>query len=116
MQAEPWLKRDKAMIDQLKSIGIERGKAFNPDKKTKEILKDAIQEAKAWLDIRYETLTPYYEGKQWFFPITEEMHQNVMSYWQTPDSFPVDIRGAVYTSAPNIWGSPNTICWRPETS
>jgi len=33
----------------------------------------------------------------WFLPITEEMHKNVMSYWQTPDSFPVDIRGAVYT-------------------
>jgi len=99
VQAEPWLERDKAMIDQLKTIGIERGKAFNPDNKTNEILKDAIQEAKAWLDIRYETLTPYYEGERWFFPITEEMYQNVMSYWQTPDSFPVDIRGAVYTIA-----------------
>jgi hypothetical protein len=99
VQAEPWLERDKAMIDQLKTIGIERDKAFNPDKKTKETLKDAIQEAKAWLDIRYETLTPYYEGERWFFPITEEMHQNVMSYWQTQDSFPVDIRGAVYTLA-----------------
>src|SRR5215467_10416011 len=99
VQAEPWLKRDKAMIDQLKTIGIERGKAFNPDNKTKEILEDAIQEAKAWLDIRYETLTPYYEGERWFFPITEEMYQNVMSYWQTPDSYPVDIRGAVYTFA-----------------
>src|SRR5215471_9749318 len=27
------------------------------------------------------------------------LHQNVMSYWQTPDSFPVDIRGPVYTLA-----------------
>jgi hypothetical protein len=99
VQAEPWLERDKAMIDQLKTIGIERGKPFNPDTKTKQILSDAIQEAKAWLDARYDMLPPYYEGKRWFFPITEEMHQNVMSYWQTPDSFPVDIRGAVYTLA-----------------
>ncbi len=68
VQAEPWLERDKAMIDQLKTIGIERGKAFNPDKKTKETLKDAIQEAKAWLDIKHEMLTPYYEGERWFFP------------------------------------------------
>ena len=36
--AEPWLERDKAMIDQLNTIGIDRGKAFNPDKRTKEIL------------------------------------------------------------------------------
>jgi hypothetical protein len=28
VQAEPWLERDKAMIDQLKSIGIEKGKAL----------------------------------------------------------------------------------------
>jgi hypothetical protein len=47
VQAEPWLERDKAMIDQLKTTGIERDKAFNPDTKTKEILKDAIKEAKA---------------------------------------------------------------------
>lgn len=47
----------------------------------------------------FESLTPYYEGERWFFPTTEEMQHNVMSFWQTPDSFPVDIRGAVYTLA-----------------
>ena len=31
VQAEPWLERDKAMIDPLKTIGIERGKPFEPD-------------------------------------------------------------------------------------
>ena len=31
VQREPWLERDKAMIDQLKTIGIEKGKPFNPD-------------------------------------------------------------------------------------
>ena len=36
VQREPWLERDKAMIDQLKSIGIEKGKPFNPDAKTQE--------------------------------------------------------------------------------
>jgi hypothetical protein len=99
VQAEPWLERDKAMIDQLKTIGIERGKPFNPDTKTQQILSNAIQEAKAWLDARYDMLPPYYEGERWFFPITEEMHQNVMSFWQTPDSFPVDARGTAYTLA-----------------
>jgi hypothetical protein len=29
VQSEPWLERDKAMIDQLKTIGIERGKPSN---------------------------------------------------------------------------------------
>ena len=31
VQSEPWLERDKAMIDPLKSIGIEKGKPFRPD-------------------------------------------------------------------------------------
>jgi hypothetical protein len=33
VQAEPWLERDKAMIDTLKAIGIEKGKPFKPDAK-----------------------------------------------------------------------------------
>ena len=44
VQAEPWLERDRAMIDPLKTIGIERGKPFKPDAKTQQILNTAIQE------------------------------------------------------------------------
>lgn len=99
VQAEPWLERDKAMIDQLKTIGIQRGGPFNPDMKTRKILNDAIQEAKAWFDARYDTLIPYYEGERWFFPTTEEFVQNVSNNWRVPDSFPVDARGTAYTLA-----------------
>ncbi|MFY9886574.1 MAG: hypothetical protein WCB01_16345 [Candidatus Cybelea sp.] len=35
VQREPWLTRDKAMIDMLKSVGIQKGKPFNPDRKTR---------------------------------------------------------------------------------
>ena len=35
VQSEPWLQRDRAMIDPLKSLGIEKGKPFNPDDATK---------------------------------------------------------------------------------
>jgi hypothetical protein len=99
VQAEPWLERDRAMIDPLKTIGIERGKPFNPDAKTKQVLNDAILEAKSWFDSRYDMLPPYYEGERWFFPITEEMHQSVIKDWQVPDSYPVDARGTAYTLA-----------------
>jgi hypothetical protein len=99
VQAEPWLERDKAMIDPLKTIGIGRGKSFKPDAKTQAILNDAIQEAKAWLEARYDTLPPIYEGGRWFFPSTSEMIQNVMSDWRTPDSYPVDARGTAYALA-----------------
>jgi hypothetical protein len=53
VQYEPWLTRDKVMIDQLKSIGIEKGKSFNPDPNTQESLKQAIAEAHAWLEGHY---------------------------------------------------------------
>lgn len=99
VQAEPWLERDKAMIDQLKTIGIERGKPFRPDEKTKQILDDAIKETKAWFEARYDTLPPFYEGEHWFFPSTEEMIHNVMGDWRIPDSYPVDARGTAYTLA-----------------
>ena len=49
-QSEPWLERDRAMIDPLRSIGIEKGKPFNPDATTQDILNDAAQEARQWLD------------------------------------------------------------------
>ena len=41
VQHEPWIERDKAMIDMLKSIGIEKGKTFDPDQKTQGILNEA---------------------------------------------------------------------------
>jgi hypothetical protein len=56
VQTEPWLTRDKLMIDMLKSVGIEKGKPFNPDPKTQDILKTAAQEAHAALESRYENL------------------------------------------------------------
>jgi hypothetical protein len=99
VQDEPWLERDKAMIDILKTIGIERGKSFSPDAKTQDILNDAIKEAHLWLDSRIETLPPFYPGARWFFPITEEMARNVQSFWQTTDSYPVDARGMAYSLA-----------------
>jgi hypothetical protein len=53
VQSEPWLQRDRAMIDQLTSIGIEKGKPFNPDAKTQDALKAAVHEAQTWLEQRY---------------------------------------------------------------
>ena len=39
VQTEPWLDRDRAMIDTLKTIGIEKGKPFAPGDKARRILK-----------------------------------------------------------------------------
>jgi len=100
VQSEPWLERDKAMIDQLKSIGIEKGKAFHPDKATQELLNAAAGEAHAWLELKYETMfAPYYEGRQWVFPILPEVIGGLQTQFAKPDSYPVDGRGVTYTMA-----------------
>jgi hypothetical protein len=99
VDAEPWLERDKAMIDPLKTIGIARGRMFAPDAQMRQVLGEAILEAKAWLEFNYGRLPPYYEGKRWFFPTTEEMVRNMQSFWRAPDSYPTDMRGLDYSIA-----------------
>jgi len=99
VQAEPWLTRDKAMIDTLKSIGIVKGKPFNPDKQTQQILKDAIVEARVWLDARYAAgfSTPYNKGKHWGLPVFPELLPEAQAGYAGHDSYPVDARGVTYT-------------------
>jgi len=100
VQQEPWLTRDKAMIDQLKSIGIEKGKPFVPDEPTQRLLNAAAAQAHAWLDLKYETMyAPYYEGRRWVFPISPEAIQGLQTQFANPDSYPVDGRGVTYTMA-----------------
>ena len=100
VQSEPWLERDKAMIDQVKSIGIEKGKPFNPDEATQRLLNAAAAEAHAWVDLKYETMfSPYYEGRQWVFPILPDVIGGMQSRFANLDSYPVDGRGVTYTMA-----------------
>jgi hypothetical protein len=100
VQSEPWLPRDKAMIDMLKSVGIEKGKPFCPDEATRAILDDAAQEAHAWLDLKYQTMfTPYYDGRQWALPMSPELIKGLQTQFSNPASYPVEGRGVVYSMA-----------------
>jgi len=100
VQSEPWLERDRAMIDQLKSIGIEKGKPFRPDEATQRVLNAAAGEAHAWLELKYETMfPPYYEGRRWVFPVSPDVIGGLQSQFANPDSYPVDGRGVTYTMA-----------------
>ena len=66
VQHEPWLDRDKAMIDVLRTLGIEKGKEFRPDVDRRMLLGAAALEAHDSLDARFEaSLAPYYEGAHW---------------------------------------------------
>ncbi len=100
VQSEPWLTRDKLMIDQLRSLGMEKGKPFNPDAATQEILKQAAIDAHAWLANKYETSyfpPPFYPGGHWFLPASPEVVRGMSTFFADPDSYPVDSRGTMYT-------------------
>jgi hypothetical protein len=100
VQSEPWLTRDKAMIDQLKSIGIEKGKTFKPDSKMQDVLEDAVVEAHAWLADKYENSyypPPYYEGGHWYVPVSPDVIEGMSTFFANPDKYPVDSRGTAYT-------------------
>jgi hypothetical protein len=94
VQSEPWLPRDKVMIDMLKSIGIEKGKPFKPDAKAQAILSGAAREAHGWLNARYETVfPPYYGVGQWFIPATEDLRETASTFYETENAYSVDARG-----------------------
>jgi hypothetical protein len=101
VQSEPWLTRDKAMIDPLRTIGIEKGKAFNPDAKTRAIFDDAAKEAHAWLETRYEAnfSPPYFEGTGWGVPGSPELMKGLSTQFADPNSYPIDTRGLIYSLA-----------------
>jgi hypothetical protein len=100
VQTEPWLPRDKVMIDILKSLGIEKGKPFNPDAKTQESFERGAQEARAWFDARYESaFPPFYEGSRWAFPAGPNLAKTAATFYETADAYSVDERGLVDTYA-----------------
>jgi hypothetical protein len=100
VQIEPWLPRDKVMIDMLRSIGIEKGKPFNPDPKMQGTLKTAALEAHDWFDSRYETsFETFYEGTQWVPPFVPELKDTVATLYEAPNGYSVDARGLADTYA-----------------
>jgi hypothetical protein len=99
VQDEQWLERDRAMIDTLKSVGIEKGKPFALDQKTQDILKTALEEAHQWFDMRYESFEPFYPGERWFVPAEPILFKAFASGYTDADQYPVDARGVTY-----YWG------------
>jgi hypothetical protein len=100
VQSEPWLGRDRAMIDQLRSIGIEKGKPFAPDTATKQALADGIAEAHAWMAAKYDAgPPPFFERTHWTFPTHPELLKGASENFEGADDYPVDWRGVTYTYA-----------------
>jgi hypothetical protein len=97
VQSEPWLGRDRAMIDQLRAIGIEKGKPFAPDAAMKQALADGVGEAHAWMAAKYDAgLPPFFEGTHWTFPAHPELLKAASESFDNPSAYPVDWRGITY--------------------
>ena len=89
VQSEPWLDRDRAMIDPLRSLGIEKGKPFNPDAKTKAALEAGISEAQAWLEARYDAGLPALLRRQPLdVPGRPGADRSGASRFRDPDKYP----------------------------
>jgi hypothetical protein len=99
VQREPWQTRDKVMIDQLKTIGIEKGKPFSLDANRQKILNDAVREAHDWLNLKYEGHfnTPYNQGIRWALPADQNVLEGLMTNFVAPDAYPVEGRGVGYS-------------------
>ena len=100
VQAEPWIPRDRAMIDQLRTIGIEKGKPFAPDDATQKALEGGVAEAKAVLAARYDAGFPaFFEGTHWMTPTLPEVIEGQSTDYADPNHYAVDGRGLAYSYA-----------------
>jgi hypothetical protein len=101
VQREPWLTRDMVMIDQLKSIGIEKGKTFQADARRQEILNAAIKVAHQWIDKKYEAIftPPFYDGTKWALPASQDVVKAIMANYELTNIYPVDERAISYSMA-----------------
>jgi hypothetical protein len=99
--SQPWLERDRAMIDPLRTLGIEKGKSFAPDARTREIMNEAAREASQWLDLQYEASLspPFYEGARWALPAAPGLMEGMQSSFADPNRYPTDGRGTIYSMA-----------------
>jgi hypothetical protein len=71
---EPVIPRDLAMMDILRSVGIEKGKAFKADAATTATLDAAAKEAHATInDMQRALVSPYWDGTHWTLPDTTSL-------------------------------------------
>jgi hypothetical protein len=99
IQREPWLERDRAMIDTLATLGIVKGKPFQPDQRTNARLDAAAKEAFTLLDAQFEQLfdTPFAPGASWAFLTSTAYAEQATGNFPDPNIYMVDERGLLFS-------------------
>jgi len=84
---EPVQERDRIMMGMLRSLGIEKGKPFNPDDRMKKLLTEATLVGEAMAKVNdYEKrdmpLAHYANGSEWEFALCLDPSQEMPDYTQ----------------------------------
>jgi hypothetical protein len=98
---EPVRERDKVMMGMLASLGIERGRKFDPDEKTRKALDAAMGDARRIMEAYFTTpgraLTPWWPGSQWTSISPQTMRIANSFTFETNDALWIDARaGGIY--------------------
>lgn len=98
VEAEPWQARDQAMVHQLESVGIVKGRPFAPGDATHAVLTPAAGAAGEFLDDRYTSLfaAPYYPDGTWAIPAAPTVIRGQQNFYA--DDYPVDDRAVVFSA------------------
>ncbi|WP_238542064.1 DUF1254 domain-containing protein [Cecembia lonarensis] len=101
VQYEPWLERDRTMIDKLRMIGIEKGKPFAPDAEHAQLLNEAAGQGFTFIDGMYKEVVKggaFAEGSRWSFPQSIAMvFKASQDQFKDPNLYPVDARGLLFS-------------------
>jgi hypothetical protein len=101
VQYEPFMERDRAMIDKLRMIGIEKGKPFAPDTARTQLLNEAATQAHAYLDGKYKEVIrggAFAKGSNWSFPESIGLvFKASQDQFKDPNVYPVDARGLLFS-------------------
>jgi hypothetical protein len=97
IQEETVEEQNLAMMGMLNKIGIQKGKPFKPDAKTKKIYAAAAPEALQFMIEQYHrNLNPWmYEGRKWSLLIPPGVVETDFSY-EFPSYFDYHARGSAY--------------------
>jgi len=108
-------RRDKVMMGMLASIGIEKGKSFNPDPEAKKAMRQAAIDAYHYMRRLFEQGDPdeyYWQDRQWRYSLYSDPSRGFS--WETDDLIDMDRRAA----HPYSWGTffPNEMSEKPATA
>jgi hypothetical protein len=97
LEEEPVLTRDLAIMGQLHSLGIRKGKMFRPTANMRSALIDAVAEVHSGFMESTRNVEPYWSDSQWGLH-SQTALQTHFSF-QNRDSLALDERGAMYFMA-----------------